>query len=564
MNGGLETTVAVLAATKNESAVGVLIQALDTGQRAIQEGALRALLKRRSHAAQEELVRRWHTLSDRWKSIIAERPGRIVAAVRDALASPDSQLCANGCEAVLCLHEYDLMPALLNAAEEKQNPHAGRIAQTLITLAELLYDELASPRDYRNRRDPQIVRQHVLASLERSVQRFNQHHRSEILEAFLLLTNCDNLSLKHALQNPYDSSFLAIVDMLTNSPRPGVMRLLLNYLDDPLPPLSALNVVSHRRDVPFLRRLLRKVGGDLSAHAKENVRRMESVPWLQDGAAALSALNDAEQRTAVRFLLRSGVNRQEVFETLRQILQHGRPGGRREAALALHEFRGADADQLVLEALDDSDPEVQAYLLAQLRDRGVPEALDILLTAVDSPHDVICEAVQKSLADFTFSRYLLVFDKLEEKVRRGTGLLVKKIDAAALAGLTHELESESRSHRLRGLEMAIAMEVVRFVEPLVLWLLHDDDHIVRTLAADALVVCDSAAAREALQAALSDPHVAVRDAAENTLQQLTTFDEAAFTAPHEAPLVTMNAPQGNSSDAEFALPTAGSEWEIPR
>ena len=157
MNGGLETTVALLAATKNEAALDVLIHALHTGQRAIQEGALRALLKRRSHAAQEELVRRWHTLSDRWKAIIAERPGRIAPAVRGAVSSVDTQLCANGCEAVLWLHEFDLMPALLNAAEDKQHPHASRIAATIVTLAELLYDELASPRDYRNRRDPQVV-----------------------------------------------------------------------------------------------------------------------------------------------------------------------------------------------------------------------------------------------------------------------------------------------------------------------------------------------------------------------------------------------------------------------
>ena len=556
MSGGLETTVAVLAATKNEAAVDVLIQALHTGQRAIQEGALRALLKRRSHAAQEELVRRWHTLSDRWKAIIAERPGRVAPAVRGAMSSVDAQICANGCEAVLWLHEYDLMPALLNAAEDKQHPYAGRIAATVVTLAELLYDELASPRDYRNRRDPQVVRQHVLASLERSVERFNQHHRPEILEAFLLLVNRDDLTLRNLLQNPYDASYLAIVDLLTTSPRPGVMRLVLNYLDDPLPPLSALNVVSHRHDVPFLRHLLRKLGSDISAQAKDNLRRIEAISWLQDGIAALAALNDAEQQAAVRFLLGSGVERKAVFQTLRQILRHGRPGGRREAALALQAFRGTDANELVLEALGDPDPQVQAQLLAQLRERGVQEALNILLVAIDSPHAVICDAVQKSLADYTFSRYVQAFDKMEDKVRRGTGLLVKKIDAAAIGGLTHELESESHGRRLRGLEMAIAMEAVGRVEPLVVWLLNDEDHIVRTLAAEALVANDSEAARQALQAALSDPHVAVRDAAENTLQQLAALRDATLDA--------FDSPRENQDDELCVLPAASSDWEVIR
>ena len=210
----------------------------------------------------------------------------------------------------------------------------------------------------------------------------------------------------------------------------------------------------------------------------------------------------------------------------------------------------------MLEALGDPDPQVQAQLLAQLRERGVQEALNILLVAIDSPHAVICDAVQKSLADYTFSRYVQAFDKMEDKVRRGTGLLVKKIDAAAIGGLMHELESESHGRRLRGLEMAIAMEAVGRVEPLVVWLLNDEDHIVRTLAAEALVANDSEAARQALQAALRDPHVAVRDAAENTLQQLAALRDATLDA--------FDSPRENQDDELCVLPAASSDWEVIR
>ena len=66
------------------------------------------------------------------------------------------------------------MPALINAAEDESNPNRDLVADTLLQLAELLYDELAAPRDYRNRRDPQLVRQHVLGSLEQSVRRYQQ------------------------------------------------------------------------------------------------------------------------------------------------------------------------------------------------------------------------------------------------------------------------------------------------------------------------------------------------------------------------------------------------------
>jgi ABC-type Zn2+ transport system substrate-binding protein/surface adhesin len=126
------------------------------------------------------------------------------------------------------------------------------------------------------------------------------------------------------------------------------------------------------------------------------------------------------------------------------------------------------------------------------------------------------------------------------------------------------LESASRGHRLRGLEMAIAMEVVGQVEPHVLWFLQDEDHIVRTLAADALVASDSDAAREALQAALHDPHFAVRAAAENTLQQLAALHDTSFAVPHDVPLSAVGESQGPPDDALCALPAAGSYGEVRR
>ena len=52
---GLAQTLAVLAETKNEAALSVLVPGLDSREQAIQEGALRALLARRSPAGQRAI-----------------------------------------------------------------------------------------------------------------------------------------------------------------------------------------------------------------------------------------------------------------------------------------------------------------------------------------------------------------------------------------------------------------------------------------------------------------------------------------------------------------------------
>ncbi len=114
-------------------------------------------------------MRRLHRVNEKWEAIIDVRHGRMSAALRDAVIAADPQLCHNGCRAILWFREYDLMPVLINAAEDEANPNRELVSTTLLQLAEALYDELASPRDYRKRRDPQLVRQQVLKSLEESV-----------------------------------------------------------------------------------------------------------------------------------------------------------------------------------------------------------------------------------------------------------------------------------------------------------------------------------------------------------------------------------------------------------
>jgi hypothetical protein len=204
----------VLSKTRNEAAVQVLIPALDSANQAIHEGALRTLLDRRSPAGQREILKRLHTAGGRSHAIVDERRGRLTHALRDGLLGTDEQMCRNACDAILRFREYDLMPALITAAEDDTHASADRCARTLLALADLLYGELSAPRDYRDKRDPQLVRHNLTGSLEGSVRRFVKHRRTEVIEAFLVLANRDNTVLKQILQDPHHPSYVTLVDGL--------------------------------------------------------------------------------------------------------------------------------------------------------------------------------------------------------------------------------------------------------------------------------------------------------------------------------------------------------------
>lgn len=521
MSDGLRKTFRVLAATENEAAVKALIPAVDSAHAEIREGAVRAILERRSLVGQHELLCRLHTLDERQKALIAEKPGRLAHGLRDAVLDSDPRVCRNGCEAILWLREYDLMPALINALEDDSNANADLAASTLLRLADLLYDELASPRSRGNlRRDPLVVRRGVTESLELSVRRFVRHKRREVIEACLLLADRENPTLRQILQDPLDPSFVAVIDALLHSERPGVMRLVLSFLDDPHPPSSVMQALGRRSGRKFVKHLLKKIGIEPSAAAAHNLKRVETWSWVRPGEGILEDLDEAEQHSAVKLIMASGMRRLESFKSIEYLARKGLVAGRRAAVEALAQFQGAEANRLGIAALNDPDPLVQAAAVRQIRQRSIPGSLTRLLAMVDSPQPAVREAVHDALSEFRFPRFLAAFDMLEDEVRRSTGALVKKIDLTTVPALTEELLSPVRSRRLRGVAVAVALELERQLEPQLSELLADEDHMVRMEAARALAVCESDETRQALLAILDDTSVLVRQAAQASLEQI--------------------------------------------
>ncbi len=521
MSGGLETTLKLLSETGNEAATGVLVRALDAPCAEIQQGAVSAIFQRRSVSGQQVLLRRWETLEPKWKEIAKSHPGRMSRLVRDAILSSDSVECTNGCAAAVDLGEYDLTSALINAAEDSSNPNADVVSRTLIDLAERLFEDVAKRRTSGRGRDPHMMRRHALSSLEESTARYIKHRRQEVLEAFLLLARKDNAALRRILQNPHDSCFLPFVDILTHSKRPGIIRLVLSFLEDPQAPSAAIQLLSRRDDEPFLRHLLAKIGYEPTKAACANLKRMSSVQWLRGDLELLKRLTDEELHSAVQLVMATGMNRLEAFEVVRHVIHGTSTPGRRAAANALAQFRGSEANQLVVEMLDDPDPQVRANVLLQLRERGIPSAMKHLLEALNSSHEELREASRKCLPEFNIRRYLSAFDMLEETVRVSTGILVMKVDPTAVPTLLEELACAARVRRLRAIGAAAAMNAVSQLQEKIVELLQDDDHFIRAEAALALAKSDSDGARLALRDSLMDRSLMVQEAAERALRLLS-------------------------------------------
>ena len=127
-----------------------------------------------------------------------------------------------------------------------------------------------------------------------------------MIEAFLLLANRDNVTLKQVLQSSNHPALAPMIETLTKSPRKGIIRLLLAYLDDPHAPPAAVAALGKRDDLKFIEYLLRKIGREPSPAAAQNLKRLESIVWLRSGQTQWRRLDDAAQHALVRLLMASG------------------------------------------------------------------------------------------------------------------------------------------------------------------------------------------------------------------------------------------------------------------
>jgi HEAT repeat protein len=524
VTSSLELTFDYLATTENEAATTVLLAALDHPDRAVADGALRAVLRRKSPEALDELVRRWHEIGDRAQDVVALWPGVLAGAIKQAFYSSNEQLIRNAAAAAVAVADYELVSLFAIAVSEPHPLRRKLAAEALLHFSETLYEELHGNRPGKVRRDAQLVRKFVAGCLEGPVARFASHGCCEVLEAFLLVAGRENATFRHLLQDVHEPSHAPLCEQLLRSTRPAAMRLLLSFLDDPHAPVAAIRLIGRRCDVSFFHLLCSKLVTDHSCAIEPNLARIDRLPWIEESPTSAELLEESEQPGAVKLVWRSKIDSRLKRRMLQQLLKHGAPLGREAAARALFDLLGDEADSLLLRLLEDECPLVQAAAVSQLRPRDLPNALSLLIDFLDSPYPEVQAAARGSLEEFTFARYLSAFDTLAPEVRKATGTIVQRVNPSLAEELVTELVASGRARRMRAMHVAVALNLVREMEFGLIELCRDEDHTVRLEAARLLGQCPSQEARHILQDLLSDPSTAVQNRAELSLHEMAVLD----------------------------------------
>ncbi len=512
-----------LAHTRNQAAVPVLASALASTRLEIRLGAIHGLVVRRNPEGHAQILARFTTFNDRELAELADSvvrsPHRMQATLRDVVLSEDQRLCDSACRVILMGRVYQLLPTLVEVAEILTHRHSAQAAATLVQLASYLHQEtLARSKDRTC--EPTLVLRQVLPALERSLERYGDHFRLEIIDAFLLLVPPTNETLLQILRNTSHPCHRTVINSLGTSAVVPIFELLAQLLRDTSIPIEALTVIAERLDRKFLDYLLHNIGAPVSLRVLDNLRKLKSVSWLADGRDALLELDGRAQSVAIELAKAGCVNRTAYLSILKFLLQHGQPEGRRAACDALADFHDRYLDPMVLGTLNDPDPRVQAAAVRQLRHRGIHDAMERLVTLLDHRAPEVRDAARSSLAEFNFSRFRGSFNTMDDRTRQKIGRLVAKVDPTSIARLAESLSSPSLSMKLRSLEMVRAMDVADDLLERLTPLVDDPDVAVRTEVVTVLGSCRRFEALQFLYQAEEDPSPSVREAANRSIEQI--------------------------------------------
>jgi HEAT repeat protein len=524
---GIARTAQTLAKSPNRAVLPVLVAGLESSRADIRGATIRAAFRRHESATHAKLIEHFTSLCESDRLVVGDAhrsmPHHATAALKAALLTGDANQCKNACRIISISGDIDLLPVLIKAVEDKKHRCRTDVGVTIFELATSVQRELAlwATGDRSAPHDPSFKRHHVLVSLEQSVSRFAQHGRKEVLDSFLLLAPVANATLNKVLRDTNHPCHSTVIAELTSTQDLGTIERLVEMLSDAETPTAVLKIISHRADERFVDVLLNGLKRPVPLRVLHNMKSLNHIAWLEEQRGLLLELDGRAQAIAVELALASGLDRGAAFELLAFLLKNGLAEARRACCQGLAKFESTKADELVLTMLHDPDAGVQAAAVRQLRARRVPDALQRLVALLDSRSSEVRDAARSSLAEFNFTRYRTMFDLLDEQSARTTGVLVHKVDRSVPEKLSEELSSPSISTKLRGIEMAIAMQATNDVrQQLVDLASHLENVAVRKEAILALANCHGDLVLTTLKLAAADAIHSIAEAAQQSLAKL--------------------------------------------
>jgi hypothetical protein len=308
-------------------------------------------------------------------------------------------------------------------------------------------------------------------------------------------------------------------NLLMTSRVPGVMQSVLDFMARSYPPLRVFQVLQERSDLKFILSLLQSFPRNPGETLIKNIRQVESVAWLKD-LEVLDTIPQELHEALVAFVSSTGIPHAMKTAVHQWIIRNGSSEGRLASAEALTVLDDRAVKTALYDSLESKDEVAQAWATGQLRSRGIPEALRLLIERLDSPHDSVRAVARDELQSFNLELMLGLFDQIDSTLARRAGLLVRKIDTDYVRKLNGELTGPIARKRMHAARGAVALGMQDEVADAILSLADDEDPLVRRTIVELLPEIKSPDIPSILDRLRDDPNARVREGVDAAIARL--------------------------------------------
>jgi hypothetical protein len=208
---------------------------------------------------------------------------------------------------------------------------------------------------------------------------------------------------------------------------------------------------------------------------------------------------------------------------------------RRAAAESVRCLVGEEINRLLLQFVDNSDPQTTAILFRLLKSREVPGIEEVLPKLIERPDPVIRQAIYEMMPDLHVETLASRITHMTPMTAQNIGRYVRLIDPNTYKMIDDDIRSPIPIRRAAACKVAMVTGYTKDFLPRIIEIAEqDDERSVRLAAISALSTVLVKEALETLKKLSGDRFSDIRDAVEIAVQNWATAYRAAATPPPSA------------------------------
>ncbi|HSI32266.1 MAG TPA: HEAT repeat domain-containing protein [Tepidisphaeraceae bacterium] len=520
----IQQLLQALAASPNEAADDVLVEALGLGNPTEQAQVLAALLKRQTVRGLGGVIGLYAALPDALKLTVLENIRAFHSALREAGRSDDVtrrlaalKLIALGRQGKLAyvvsenLHELD--ETLSKAAVEATVALARWVSTETRSLVRLADAERAAAYATLNENRPEIE-----AAVARAMDVHRGKHGPDLLRAALLLSDhpgSKTLAILHTAKHGGQSPMVRRLQQPPASEH--VEGFLLGASHGQLRSHFGI-VFSHIDEAPVLDALLRKTHWLKDHQLGLCMHQVTRGTWFGETELA----HDIERRGAEDaarvgdWVAASGAHdvvQDQRLDRLREHVSGPEPAHfaarLRLLRLAARRPRGASC-QLLRSFLTDPDERLVRLAAREIVRRRPADFENMLLQLMTGAPESVRRVVSRAIGQAGFENFWHRFDRLDKSTRKSAGRAMLKMLPDAVQRLQRRLAAGAIPDRLKAMQMAQELGLAELLRPTILQLCTDVNAKVRSKAVGIVGGLNEAPADILLERVMNDSDPRVR------------------------------------------------------